>query len=71
MTIRPFPDWLVFRRMGKMATRGRKVVKRAKAPEGGKPTRKPQSTAIQLLGRLVSQSPASDRVTSQSLTLQG
>src|SRR5258708_512740 len=30
-----------------MATRGRKVVKRAKAPKRAKLTRKPQSTAIQ------------------------
>src|SRR6478672_5527099 len=36
--------------MGKMATRGRKVVKRANAPDGHKPARKPQSTAIQSIG---------------------
>src|SRR4051812_17069218 len=36
--------------MGKMATRRRKVAKRAKAPEVGKPTRKRQSTAIQFTG---------------------
>jgi two-component system, NtrC family, sensor kinase len=46
----PVPGLVILSWDGKMATRGRKVVKRAEVPERAKLTRKPKSAAIQSTG---------------------